>query len=64
MKIGIIGIGNIGGTLARRLSAAGHRVTIADFKGAQCVRSFAEASTLSMQARWTSRGDIIQLNHP
>ena len=26
MKIGIIGIGNIGGTLARKLSAAGHDV--------------------------------------
>jgi predicted dinucleotide-binding enzyme len=30
MKIGIIGAGNIGGTLARRLVAAGHDVSIAN----------------------------------
>jgi|HubBroStandDraft_6_1064221.scaffolds.fasta_scaffold912489_2 3-hydroxyisobutyrate dehydrogenase-like beta-hydroxyacid dehydrogenase len=29
MKIGIIGAGNIGGTLARRLTAAGHDVSVA-----------------------------------
>lgn len=33
MKIGIIGIGNIGGTLARKLSAAGHEVRVANSKG-------------------------------
>ena len=30
MKIGIIGTGNIGGTLARKLSAAGHNVRVAN----------------------------------
>ena len=29
MKIGVIGTGNIGGTLARKLSAAGHDVRVA-----------------------------------
>lgn len=51
MKIGI------GGTLARGLPAAGHRVTIANSRGAENVRSFARASALSMQARRRSRGD-------
>ena len=30
MKIGIIGAGNIGGTLTRRLSALGHQVSVAN----------------------------------
>jgi predicted dinucleotide-binding enzyme len=33
LKIGIIGAGNIGGALARRLSAIGHIVTIANSRG-------------------------------
>src|SRR5829696_8805286 len=33
MKIGIIGAGQIGGTLARRLTAAGHEVSIANSRG-------------------------------
>ncbi len=33
MDIGIIGSGMIGGTLARRFAAAGHRVTIANSRG-------------------------------
>lgn len=33
MKIGIIGAGNIGGTLARLLTQAGHSVTIANSRG-------------------------------
>lgn len=33
MKIGIIGSGHIGGTLARRLSALGHDVSIANSRG-------------------------------
>lgn len=42
MKIGIIGIGNIGGTLARKLASAGHNVSVANSKGADAVRPFAE----------------------
>lgn len=41
MKIGIIGIGNIGGTLARKLAANGHEVRVANSKGADAVKDFA-----------------------
>lgn len=41
MKIGIIGTGNIGGTLARKMIAAGHEVVVANSKGIEGVRSFA-----------------------
>lgn len=43
MNIGIIGTGNIGGTLARRLKAARHDVRVANSKGAEGVRQFAGA---------------------
>lgn len=33
MKIGIIGAGNIGGTLARRLATLGHEVRVANHRG-------------------------------
>ena len=33
MKIGIIGAGQIGGTLARRLTALGHEVFVANSRG-------------------------------
>ncbi len=42
MKIGVIGIGNIGGTLARKLTAAGHQVRVANSKGPDDVRPFAD----------------------
>ena len=42
MKIGIIGIGNIGGTLARKLSTKGHEVRVANSKGAAAVQAFAD----------------------
>jgi predicted dinucleotide-binding enzyme len=35
MKIGIIGAGNIGGNLTRRLSALGHDVSVANSRGPQ-----------------------------
>lgn len=42
MKIGVIGIGNIGGTLARKLAANGHEVRVANSKGADAVKPFAD----------------------
>src|SRR3954469_5521112 len=42
MKIGIIGTGNIGGVLARKLKAAGHEVRVANSRGVDGVRAFAE----------------------
>lgn len=41
MKIGIIGAGNIGATLARKLSALGHEVKIANSKGPDFLRDLA-----------------------
>lgn len=51
MKIGIIGSGNIGKTLARQLVAIGHRVSIANSRGPETLAAIAaetgaDASTL------------------
>ena len=42
MKIGIIGAGNIGGTIARKLAAAGHEVKLAAARGPDAIREQAE----------------------
>ena len=42
MKIGVIGVGEIGGTLARRWSEKGHHVRVANSRGARAVRRFAD----------------------
>ena len=42
MKIGIIGVGYIGGTLARKLRDAGHDIRVANSRGVEGVRAFAE----------------------
>lgn len=44
MKIGIIGAGHIGGTLARRLVAVGHEVKIANSRGPQTLVDLARES--------------------
>lgn len=41
MNIGIIGIGAIGGTIARKLAKAGHNVKVANNQGKDAVREFA-----------------------
>lgn len=41
MKIGIIGAGNIGGTLMRRLATLGHAVTVANSRGPETLRDLA-----------------------
>ena len=41
MRIGIIGAGNIGSTLARRLTALGHRVVIANSRGPETLTQLA-----------------------
>ena len=41
MKIGIIGAGNIGGTLTRRLSALGHKVFVANSRGPETLADLA-----------------------
>jgi predicted dinucleotide-binding enzyme len=42
MKIGIIGAGNIGGTLTRRLTALGHDVAVANSRGPETLRGLAD----------------------
>jgi predicted dinucleotide-binding enzyme len=41
MKIGIIGAGNIGSTLTRRLTALGHEVTVANSRGPETLTELA-----------------------
>ncbi|GAA1950463.1 NAD(P)-binding domain-containing protein [Kitasatospora viridis] len=41
MKIGIIGAGNIGGNLTRRLTALGHQVAVANSRGPQSLAELA-----------------------
>jgi 8-hydroxy-5-deazaflavin:NADPH oxidoreductase len=41
MKIGIIGAGSIGATLARKLAASGHEVKLANSKGPDTIRDLA-----------------------
>lgn len=42
MRIGVIGVGEIGGTIAARWSANGHEVTVANSRGAEAVRQKAD----------------------
>lgn len=42
MKIGIIGAGNIGGNLTRRLAALGHDVAVANSRGPETLAALAE----------------------
>lgn len=66
MKVGIIGIGNIGGTLARKLRAAGHEVRVANSRGADAVRDFAaEIDAIATDTRSAVEGaDAIVLSIP
>jgi predicted dinucleotide-binding enzyme len=41
MKIGIIGAGHIGGTLARRFRALGHDVSVANSRGPETLAGLA-----------------------
>ncbi|MGZ3497061.1 MAG: NADPH-dependent F420 reductase [Vulcanimicrobiaceae bacterium] len=66
MKIGIIGAGNIGGTLTRRLTALGHDVSVANSRGPQTLAGLA-AETGAQAASVTEavRGaDLIVVTIP
>ncbi|MGB8994527.1 MAG: NAD(P)-binding domain-containing protein, partial [Pseudonocardiaceae bacterium] len=41
MRIGIVGAGNSGGTLTRRLAALGHDVSVANSRGPETLRDLA-----------------------
>jgi predicted dinucleotide-binding enzyme len=66
MKIGIIGAGHIGGTLARRFAALGHDVSIANSRGPSSLSAFAKetgarAVTVAEAAR---SGDVVIVSIP
>ena len=42
MKIGIIGVGAIGGTIARKLANTGHDIKVANSRGKESVKDFTE----------------------
>ena len=66
MRIGIIGAGNIGGTLARRLIALGHEVSIANSRGPETLAALARETgakpvTVEQAAR---AGDVVIVTIP
>jgi 8-hydroxy-5-deazaflavin:NADPH oxidoreductase len=66
MKIGIIGAGQIGGTLARRLSALGHEVSIANSRGPETLGGFAKeigAKPVTIQEA-ARAGDVVIIAIP
>lgn len=66
MRIGIIGAGHIGGTLARRLTKLGHDVSIANSRGPETLAAFAKETgakpvTVEQAAR---AGDVVIVTIP
>jgi 8-hydroxy-5-deazaflavin:NADPH oxidoreductase len=66
MRIGIIGAGHIGGTLARRLAALGHEVSIANSRGPETLAALAKETgakpvTVEEAAR---AGDVVIVTIP
>jgi hypothetical protein len=60
MKIGIIGTGNIGSTLARKLAKAGHSVFIANSRGPESLQSLAgETGAKPVSAREATQGVAV-----
>src|SRR5687767_5262826 len=66
MRIGIIGAGNIGGTLARRLIALGHDVSIANSRGPETLAGLAkETGAKPVTAREAARaGEVVIVTIP
>lgn len=56
MKIGILGVGHIGKTLALKLSAAGHDVKVANSRGPETI----EADVLASGARAVSAAEAVE----
>ena len=66
MKIGIIGAGNIGGTLTRRLAASGHEVFVANSRGPESLAALAKetgAKAVSVQEA-ARAGDVVVVTIP
>jgi predicted dinucleotide-binding enzyme len=66
MKIGIVGAGHIGGTLARRLTSLGHDVVLANSRGPDSLRELAaEAGARAATVEEAIRGrDLIIVTVP
>jgi 8-hydroxy-5-deazaflavin:NADPH oxidoreductase len=66
MKIGIIGAGQIGGTLARRLTALGHEVSIANSRGPASLAALAKetgAKPVTVEQA-ADAGDVVIVTIP
>lgn len=66
MKIGIIGAGQIGGTLTRRLTALGHQVFVANSRGPETLAGLAaETGAHAVPAPDAARaGDVVVVTIP
>src|SRR5689334_22962122 len=66
MRIGIIGAGNIGGTLTRRLSALGHEVSVASSRGPETLAGLAaETGARAVSVREAARaGEVVVVTIP
>ncbi|MFJ2605682.1 NADPH-dependent F420 reductase [Streptomyces sp. NPDC087425] len=66
MKIGIIGAGNIGGNLTRRLTALGHDVSVANSRGPGTLTALAEETGATpVRAEEAARGaEIVVVTVP
>jgi 8-hydroxy-5-deazaflavin:NADPH oxidoreductase len=66
MRIGIIGAGHIGGTLARRLVKLGHQVSIANSRGPETLRDLAaEIGAIPVTVTEAARsGEIVIVSIP
>ncbi|MBT2297592.1 NADPH-dependent F420 reductase [Pseudomonas fluorescens] len=66
MKIGIIGAGNIGATLARKLAACGHEVKLANSKGPHTIQKLANEIGVNAvnKEEAVSEVDVVILSIP
>jgi predicted dinucleotide-binding enzyme len=66
MRIGIIGAGNIGGTLTRRLTELDHEVSVANSRGPETLRDLAEETgATAATAREAIRGaELVVITIP
>ena len=66
MKIGIIGAGNIGGTLARRFRELGHQVCLANSRGPETLAALAEETgAAAVTAEQAARdGEVVIVSIP
>src|SRR6266542_2951176 len=66
MKIGIIGAGNIGGTLTRRFAALGHEIFVANSRGPETLKDLAAetGATPVTVEQAAQAGDVVIVTIP